>query len=165
MCRGMRKVNHQAEPCHGRLICTKLLLAGNSKRSYVKKVTAILSFFIYLNSALGIGIDIHLCGGSVADMQVVGLGHAHCKCRPGSMHPGCCKNVICFCKTDNHRPAASTAISVPRLSIPAPEIFPGLISPLPLAADCQVAGIVRTRNRDIYSLTEDLYVLNCIFRI
>ncbi|HVU96835.1 MAG TPA: hypothetical protein VHE34_16515 [Puia sp.] len=131
----------------------------------MKKLISIFFIFIYLNTALGVGIDIHFCGGGFADVTIVGLGHAHCDCPPGSMPPGCCKNVVTFCKTDNHKiQAAETTISIQHW-IEAPVFFPDYISPLlPLGFQGQPDPDPH-QHRVKYASFADLYILHQVFRI
>jgi hypothetical protein len=129
----------------------------------MKKLTAIFFLFIYLNPALGLGVDIHFCGGAVTDVEIVGLGHAHCTCPPGSMPPGCCKNVVCFCKTDQHRMSGVPALTGLKLLVQAPVLLPDLTCarPLPDFDATTIPLYNGFRQRPL----PDLYVLHRVLRI
>ena len=131
----------------------------------MKRMISIFFMFIYLNTALGVGIDVHFCGGDIADITIIGLGHAHCNCSPDSMPPGCCKNVVHYCKTDNHKvQAADTTISIQHW-IEAPVFFPDYISPLlPLGYQVQ-NDPDPNHHRTKYVPSADLRILHQVFRI
>ncbi len=141
-----------------------LSLDATQSMAGMKKLTVILFWLIYLNTALGVGVDIHLCGGIVADISIVGLRHAHCCCPPGAMPPGCCKNVVCFCKTDNHRLLAFTNVGNLRTTVQAPMLFPDFISPLshPIYEEYRSTG---SPPGILYKHPVDLCIMHKVFRI
>ena len=131
----------------------------------MKKMISIFFTLIYLNTALGVGIDIHFCGGDIADITIVGLGHAHCDCPPGSMPPGCCKNVVCFCKTDNHKVQAVETIAGIKYWTQAPVVFPDYINPLILPAFHEQTDPNHNDYKIKYDTPVDLCLLHQVFRI
>lgn len=131
----------------------------------MKKMISIFFTLIYLNTALGVGIDVHFCGGDIADITIVGLGHAHCDCTPGSMPPGCCKNVVTFCKTDSHKILAVDATMGTNHWVQVPVFFPEYISPvLPLGSQGQ-PDPDPNHHRTKYAPSADLCILHQVFRI
>lgn len=89
----------------------------------MKKALSILLLLIYAGSSLGIGFDCHYCGGHLSDVTLVGFEHAHCKCSSKNMQPGCCKNEIHFCKTDDHKTQSAAIISSFSVNINIPVFY------------------------------------------
>lgn len=86
----------------------------------VKKALSILLLLVYMSTAFGIGIDCHYCGGHLSNVAIAGFGHAQCNCSSKDMQPGCCKNELHFCKTDDHKTQAATIISSFSVNINVP---------------------------------------------
>jgi hypothetical protein len=59
----------------------------------MRKLISILFLLSYLNSAIGIEIDINACKKH--------SGKINCECKPEKPKQGCCNDVFRFCKTDN----------------------------------------------------------------
>lgn len=98
--------------------------------SIMKKMLSLFFTFLYLNTAFGVGIDVHFCGKGMADITIAGPGHGHCDCPPGSMPPGCCQHVVRYCKTDNHKIPVITAPLAVKDCIQVPALYPNYIDPL-----------------------------------
>lgn len=161
----MRKVNRRSDLCHKAVCLTSILLVNIRSQVGMKKLISIIFTLIYFNTAFGVGVDIHYCGGNIADITIVGLGHAHCNCPAESMPPGCCKNVACFCKTDNHKIPAITAVGNVKYLVHTPIFFPDYISPM-LSTNISEPGAFAWNHSTINcDDPDDLFILYKVFRI
>ena len=72
-----------------------------------------------MNVGFGASVDCHYCGGKLADLKICGIVvKSHCPMK--SMHSGCCKNKVHFCKTDNHKTPADAVVMTPETSLKTP---------------------------------------------
>ena len=133
--------------------------------SFMQKLTSILLLISYFNTALAVGIDIHFCGGQIADIKIIGFGHAHCNFPKGSMPKNCCKNEFLFCKSDNHKAPAVTAVIAPGTFIKAPVRLPDYISPLPVIDFEKDNNTIYNHCRFKYKPNYPLFILNEVFLI
>jgi hypothetical protein len=131
----------------------------------MRKLVSILLLIIYFDTALAVGIDIHFCRGQIADVKLVGFGHAHCDCPKGSMPKDCCKNGFRFCKTDNHKASAVAGVKVPETFIKTPVSLSDYTSPLPVINFEKDNSAIYNHCRFKYKPTYPLFILNNVFRI
>lgn len=131
----------------------------------MKRIIALLFYLIYLNTAFGVGIDMHFCGDRVANITVVGMGHGHCNCLPGEMPAGCCRDVVCYCKTDHHQLPAISVLSVEAYPIQAPALLPNYISAFFTGDRFEEPDPDPYYHSSAYPLPADLCVLYRVFRL
>ena len=131
----------------------------------MKKVLSILFLLVYINTALGIGIDFHFCQSKIVDVKLAGLSHAHCNCPVGSMPKDCCKNELHYCHTDNHKTQVDATRLTKMSTIKVPVLFPDYISSLVIADNTQKKDTFCNHYRFNYNPTNPLFILNNIFRI
>ena len=131
----------------------------------MKKVLSILFLLVYINTALGIGIDFHFCQSKIVDVKLAGLSHAHCNCPVGSMPKDCCKNELHFCQTDNHKTQADATLLTKISIIKMPLLFPDYISSFVIADYTSQKDQFYNYYRFKYKPTNQLFILNNVFRI
>lgn len=131
----------------------------------MQKFVSILFLIIYFNTAMVVGVDVHFCGGHVADVKLAGFGHAECNCPKGSMPEGCCKSELHFFKTDNHKNLVAVTVVVPEMFIKTPVILPDFISPLPLVDFTKISDVICDHPRSKYKPACPLFILNSVYRI
>ena len=131
----------------------------------MKKILSIVFLLVYINTAFGVGIDFHFCGGQIVDAKLAGFDKAHCSCPNGSMPKDCCKNELHFCQTDNHKTQADTILLKKISLIKVPVLFPDYICPLAVAEFTPPKNIIYNHCRFKYKPTCHLFILNNDFRI
>ena len=131
----------------------------------MKSILSILFLFVYISTALGVGIDYHFCGGQVVDASLAGFGHAHCDCPKGSMPKDCCRNELHFCQTDNHKIQDGAILLPPMSSLKEPVLFPDFIYSLAAKGFTQEIDINYNHCRYKYKSSSPLFILNNVFRI
>jgi hypothetical protein len=131
----------------------------------VKSILSILFLFIYVSTALGVGIDYHFCGGQVVDAGLAGFSHAHCDCPKGSMPKDCCMNELHFCQTDNHKIQGGVTLLPHISSLKEPILFPDFIYPLQAKEFTKKTDLSYNHCRFKYKSSSPLFILNNVFRI
>lgn len=131
----------------------------------MKKILSILFLLVYINTAFGVGIDLHFCGGQMVDFKLAGFGQAHCSCPKGSMPTDCCKNELHFSQTDNHKVQADATIVAKVNFIQLPAVFHNYLCPLEEADIVQINNVFYNQCRFKYKPAHPLFILNAVFRI
>lgn len=140
-------------------------LLNRSSYNKVKSILSILFLFVYVSTALGIGIDYHFCGGKVVDAKLAGFSHAHCNCPKGSMPKDCCRNELHFYQTDNHKIQGGATL-LPNMGFPKePVLFTDFIYPLAKKGFTNKIDLSCNHYRCKYKSSSPVYILNNVFRI
>lgn len=79
----------------------------------MKRLLAILLFFLYLIPVIGIQISAHYCGGELAALVIIPSDEHPCACGDSSgMNDDCCHDVnLSFKIKDNHQKAMDKVVS------------------------------------------------------
>ena len=131
----------------------------------MRKFISIFLLISYFDTALAVGVDMHFCGGQVADIKLAGFGQAHCDCTEGSMPKGCCRNEFHFCKTDNHKGQVFAAVFASKSRIKSSVLIPDFISLLPFVYFEKGNSQTTNFNSIKFRPSWPLFILNKNFRL
>ncbi|MEO6189122.1 MAG: hypothetical protein ABIO44_00945 [Saprospiraceae bacterium] len=129
----------------------------------MKRVTAILLVFLYLNPVVGITVKEHYCGGKLTSVSTNFYGSVKCPCGSKKMKKNCCKTKsYTICSKYSHQKTAEYSINFSynfefQSSIQLPECLN-----LPFAIK------LNTLDRNYHppnGKKQSIYLLNSVFRI
>ncbi|WP_449406714.1 HYC_CC_PP family protein [Niastella vici] len=70
----------------------------------MKKLIVIFLLTLYASNSVGLSINFHFCCGHLAKISLSNLSHIKgCGCDHNDKPKKCCKNVLAFYQSDNHR--------------------------------------------------------------
>ena len=129
----------------------------------MKRIVAIILFFLYVIPAIGINISVHYCGGEISSVSF-GSGYVEkCACGSKKMKTDCCKNKqISFKLKSDQQKTSHVALNFFKSVTFLPIVFSTYSFSFQPAFDKNIAY---NDYQPPDKLKQPLYILHRVFRI
>ncbi len=130
----------------------------------MKKTALIALLFFYLLSTAGVAVNIHYCGGKIADISVVFESKNKCKCGSKKMNRNCCKDQKHFFKVkDSHKYSSDLKLSFKNYSSQDLLLLPVFTQLYYTSSDLTTCSSTKEIPPDLFN--RPVYIKNCSFLI